>query len=228
MSGPVSTILSLHPTCLNKPTSSFFFFKKKILLHGIGVGISTLTVIADPKCHKFWVTSFLQLPNQARYLCSTSWACGKMRPLRQNPSWLMEPSMLCGKMRQFLYWPKPKALLNLRWPSALDEQKMQSNILHIKTLNAPCCLSTFFLPAPGTAEPKCLSLLQELLPEPQPPLLPAQKQLHSPLGRHRASHHKPPSLPPSFLTSCCPSAMAGHLTPNSRALHNCTRNSASN
>lgn len=56
MSGPVSTILSLCPACLNKLTSSLFFFKMKILLHGTEVGIRTLTVVAEPKCHEFWVT----------------------------------------------------------------------------------------------------------------------------------------------------------------------------
>lgn len=65
-------------------------------------------------------------------------------------------------MRQFLYWPKSKTSLNLMWPSALEEQKLQSGIVHIKTLNTRCCLSAFFPPVISTARPKSPTCLCEL------------------------------------------------------------------
>lgn len=66
--------------------------------------------------------------------------------------------MLYGKMRQFLYWTKYKASQHRRWPSAVEEQKLQSDIRHIKTLNTQCCLSALFPPGTGTGQPKSLSL----------------------------------------------------------------------
>lgn len=164
------------------------------------VGISTLTVIAEPKCHKFWVT----LTPAASKPGSIS--LRHKLGLQQNAASQTKPQLVnvtinalrkdetIPVLTQIQSTLESKVTFSFRWAEVAEQHTAHQNI------RCSCCLSAFFPPFPGTDEPKFLSSKSCCL-SPSHPFCQPETALQ-PLGRHTPSHHKPslshlPSWPPA-------------------------------
>lgn len=203
MSGPVSTILSLPPACPNKLTSSLFSFKKEILLHGSEVGISTLTVVAELKCHKFWVTL---VPAASK---PGSIPLRHKLGLQQNVSSQTKPRLVnvttnalrkdetIPVLTQIQSTLESKVTFSFRWAEVAEQhtahQNIKCSLLPLSLL--PSSPRHSWAKMSLSSKSHCLS--------PRPPFCHHRNSPTAPWAGtdHLTTSH---SLPPSSLTSCCP------------------------